>query len=172
MQCERGDNIILCGFMATGKSSVGRRLAELLHYDFIDMDNAIEEEEGISIPQIFADRGEAAFRDLESKMVDRIAARSRCVVATGGGAIVNPRNLQTLKRSGVLVCLTADVETILARAGSGEDRPMLQGNPRTNVRRLLEQRAPVYAQADFAVDTSRLGIEEVAQLIADRFKTA
>ena len=91
------NNVILCGFMATGKSSVGKRLAEILGYDFLDMDAAIESEQGVSIPQIFSSRGEAAFRALESEMVEKLAQRNRCVIATGGGTIVNPRNLEKLK---------------------------------------------------------------------------
>jgi shikimate kinase len=162
-------NLILCGFMATGKSSVGKRLAAMTGYDFLDMDAAIEAEEGLSIPQIFAARGEAAFRALESRMVERVAERSRCVVATGGGTIVNLRNLEMLKRCGILINLTADIETILERAGSGDDRPMLkEGDRRERIRSLLQQRASAYAQADITVDTSSLTVEEVARQIMDR----
>jgi shikimate kinase len=168
---ELKKNVILCGFMATGKSSVGKKLASLLDYDFLDMDSAIEAEEGMSIPEIFASRGEPAFRALESRMVETISARSRCVVATGGGTIVNPQNLEKLKRCGVLINLTADIPIILSRAGSGDDRPMLkQGDRLERVRTLLKQRAPAYAQADMSVDTSSLSIDEVAQLIAVKLK--
>jgi len=86
-------NIILGGFMATGKSSVGRRLAIVLGYDFLDLDTLIAAEEGMPISRIFATRGEAAFRALETRMVERVAGRTGCVVATGGGTIVNARNL-------------------------------------------------------------------------------
>jgi shikimate kinase len=166
-------NLILCGFMATGKSSVGKRLAVITGFDFLDMDAAIEAEEGLSIPQIFAARGEAAFRALESRMVERVAERSRCVVATGGGTIVNPRNLEMLKRCGILINLTADIETILARAGTGDDRPMLkEGDRRERIRSLLQQRAGAYAQADITVDTSSLTIEEVARQIIDRLRNS
>jgi shikimate kinase len=164
-------NLILCGFMATGKSSVGKQLAQLVGYDFVDMDASIEAEEGISIPQIFAQQGEAAFRALESKMVERISNRQRCVIATGGGTIVNPLNLAKLKSCGALVNLYADIDTILARAGSGEDRPMLQqGDRRERIRSLMEQRAPAYAQADLTVDTSSLTVEDVAREIVDRLR--
>ncbi len=169
MTAEEKRNLILCGFMATGKTSVGKRLAELLGYEFIDMDAAIEAEEGVTIPQIFSSRGEAAFRALESRMVEKIARRSRCVIATGGGTIVNPQNLEKLRRCGVIINLTADIQTILLRAGSGEDRPMLHAEDREKrIRTLMELRAPAYAQADFAVDTSSLSIDEVAQRIVDR----
>jgi shikimate kinase len=173
LTAEDTRNLILCGFMATGKSSVGRRLAAVVGYDFLDMDAAIEAEEGLSIPLIFAARGEAAFRALESRMVERVAERSRCVVATGGGTIVNPRNLEMLKRCGILINLTADIETILVRVGSGDDRPMLkEGDRRERIRSLLQQRAGAYAQADITVDTSSLTIEEVAQQIIDRLRNS
>jgi shikimate kinase len=168
---EDSRNLILCGFMATGKSSVGKCLAAITGFDFLDMDAAIESEEGMSIPRIFATRGEAAFRALEFGMVARVAQRNRCVVATGGGTIVNPRNLETLKRCGILINLTADIDTILARAGTGEDRPMLRGGDRRErIHSLLQQRAGAYAQADITVDTSALTVEEVAQRIVDRLK--
>ncbi len=156
--------------MATGKSSVGKRLAAIIGYDFLDMDAAIEAEEGMSIPQIFSSRGETEFRALESRMVEQIAGRNRCVIATGGGTIVNPQNLEKLRGCGTIINLTADIRTILLRAGTGEDRPMLQGDRAERIRTLMEQRASAYAQADLSVDTSKLTVEEVAQLILDRLQ--
>ena len=163
-------NVILCGFMATGKSSVGKRLAAIMGCDFLDMDAEIEAEEGMSIPQIFSTRGEAAFRALESRMVEKIAGRSRCIIATGGGTVVNPQNLEKLRSFGIIINLTSDIQTILMRASSGDDRPMLQGDRVERVRALMERRASAYAQADMTVDTSKLTIEEVAQHILDRLQ--
>jgi shikimate kinase/3-dehydroquinate synthase len=161
-------NIILGGFMATGKSTVGRRLAIVLGYDFLDLDTLIAAEEGTPISQIFNSRGEQAFRALESRMVERVAGRTGCVVATGGGTIVNPRNLEALKRSGVVVALTADPDTILARIGPTEDRPMLWGGDRRErVRSLLEQRADAYAKADLIVDASARAIDHVVNHILE-----
>jgi shikimate kinase/3-dehydroquinate synthase len=161
-------NIILGGFMATGKSSVGRRLAIVLGYDFLDLDTLIAAEEGMPISQIFTTRGESAFRALETRMVERVAGRTGCVLATGGGTIVNPRNLDVLKRSGVVVALTADPDTILARIGPTEDRPMLWGGDRRErVRLLLEQRADAYAKADLIVDASANTIDHVVNHILD-----
>ena len=171
MTVEEKRNIFLCGFMATGKSSVGKHLAALVSYDFLDMDAEIEAEEGISIPQIFASRGEPAFRALESLMVERVARKTRCVIATGGGTIVNPRNLESLKRSGIVVTLTADIPTILLRVGAGDDRPMLRAGDRVErIRALLEQRAKAYARADITLDTSALSIDEVARHIVARLQ--
>lgn len=155
-------NIVLTGFMATGKSSVGRRLAVRLGYDFVDLDSLIEAEAGMPIPQIFTTRGEATFRELEARMVEQAAGRTGCVIATGGGAIVNPRNLEALKRSGIVITLTANPEIILSRIEGGEDRPMLRGGEkRERVRLLLEERAAAYAKADLTVDTSDRTVDEV-----------
>jgi|WetSurMetagenome_2_1015567.scaffolds.fasta_scaffold308014_2 shikimate kinase len=170
MNREPRRNIILCGFMATGKTSVGKRLAEIARYRFLDLDAAIEEEAGVSIPQIFSSQGESAFRKLESLMVERVAEKTECVIATGGGTIVNPQNLEMLKRCGIVVALTADIPTILLRVGSGDDRPMLQGNRLERIQALMDLRAPAYAQADLIVDTSALSVDEVAQLILDRLR--
>ena len=159
-------NIILCGFMATGKSSVGKKLAAMLSYAFLDMDALIEAEAGMTIPQIFSSQGEPAFRALESRMVERLAGRSGCVIATGGGTIVNRKNLENLKRIGVVISLTANLQTILSRVGSGDDRPMLAGGDTAQrIRTLMEQRAEVYGRADIVVDTSSFSIDEAAQHI-------
>jgi len=168
---EEKRNIVLCGFMATGKSSVGKQLAAMVEYNFLDLDAAIETEEGISIPQIFASLGESAFRELESRMVERMTDRTGLVIATGGGTIVNPQNLEKLKRCGIVITLTADIQTILQRVGSGEDRPMLQAEDRVErIRALMEQRAQAYAQADIILDTSALSVQEAAQRLMDRLQ--
>jgi len=162
-------NIVLCGFMATGKSSVGKKLAEIMGLEFVDMDTVIEGEEGISISQIFAERGESAFRELESRMVERMMNRTGLVISTGGGTIVNPRNMANLKSCGVVIALTADIPTILRRAGSGEGRPLLQAKDREErIRELLLKREPYYMQADITIDTSSLTIEEAAWEISNR----
>jgi len=167
---EKKRNIVICGFMASGKSSVGKMLAEFLGYQFVDMDAAIEAEEGVTITRIFAERGEPVFRELESRMVERMMNRTGFVISTGGGTVVNPRNMANLKSCGVVVALTADIPTILRRAGSGDDRPLLQTEDREQrVRALLLERAPYYAQADITIDTSSLTIEEVARQISDYF---
>jgi shikimate kinase len=164
-------NIVLCGFMAVGKSSVGKRLAAMVGYDFLDLDAAIEAEAGMPIPQIFSSRGEPAFRALESRMVERVTRKAGCVIATGGGTIADPQNLESLKRCGVLVTLTADIQTILLRIGRGDDRPMLrEGNRLEQIRTLMEQRTQAYAQAHIVLDTSSLSIDEVAHDLVRRLR--
>ena len=105
---EEKRNIFLCGFMATGKSSVGKRLAAALHWEFLDMDALIESEAETSISEIFSSRGEAAFRVMEARMVERLAERTGCVVATGGGVIVEQENLKKMKRCGVVITVAPD----------------------------------------------------------------
>jgi shikimate kinase len=162
-------NVYLCGFMATGKSSVGIRLAEALHCEFLDMDALIEAEAGTTISEIFSSHGEPAFRAMESRLVERISERSGCVVATGGGAIVNPQNLEMMKHSGVIITLTADIPIILRRSGKEDTRPLLQTSDRLErIRTLMAQRAPFYAQADIVLDTSSLNIDEVVAILLDR----
>jgi shikimate kinase len=161
-------NIFLCGFMATGKSSVGKRLAAAMHWEFLDMDGLIEEEAGTTIADIFASQGEPAFRSMELRMVESMAERSGCVIATGGGAIVNPRNLANMKRSGVVITLTADIQTILQRSSKENTRPLLETEDRLQrIRTLMDQRAPYYAQADIVLDTTSLSIDEVVAKLLD-----
>jgi shikimate kinase len=168
---ERGRNIVLTGFMATGKTSVGKRLAERLGCEFVDVDTLIEAEAGMPIPQLFSERGEASFRAIEAAMVERVTRGDRCVIATGGGAVVNPRNLALLKDSGTMIALTADPTTILARVGGAADRPMLQGaDPRARIEQLLAARGHAYAQADVTVDTSARTVEEVVECIVRRLE--
>jgi len=168
---EKKNNIVLCGFMATGKSSVGKKLAEILGLEFVDLDDSIEAEEGISIPQIFTERGEQAFRELELHMVERLISRAGLVISTGGGTVVDPRNMANLKNCGFVIALAADIQTILRRAGSGENRPLLHYDDREErVRALLLKRAPFYAQADITIDTSSITVEETALQILNRLR--
>ena len=150
---ERERNIVLAGFKATGKTAVGKRLAERLGYTFVDVDGLIEAEAGTSIPRLFTERGEVAFREVESRIVERVAQLTHCVIATGGGTVLSSANLQALKQSGVVVTLTADLETLLSRLGMAGDRPILRGDDlRARVEQLLAERREAYAQADVTVD--------------------
>jgi shikimate kinase len=160
-------NIILVGFMGTGKTAVGRELAARMRRVFVDTDMWIEEEAGLPIPAIFAERGEAAFRALEAGAVARATALRDTVIATGGGALTREENLRRLRESGILVCLTARPGVILARTAPWTDRPMLAGaaDPIARVTELLAARAHCYAQADLTIDTSDLPIPDVAAAI-------
>lgn len=143
------------GFMGTGKSEVGRRLAQRLGRAFVDTDRLVEARAGKRIATIFAEDGEPAFRTLERAAVAEAAGRGGPVVAVGGGAVLDPENVRCLRAAGVLVYLTARPEIIMGRVGDGSNRPLLQGDPRAAVARLLAERGPVYAAAaDITVDTS------------------
>ena len=150
------------GFMGTGKSEVGRRLAQRLGRAFVDTDRLVEARAGKRIATIFAEDGEPAFRTLERAAVAEAAGRGGPVVAVGGGAVLDPENVRCLRAAGVLVYLTARPEIIMGRVGDGSTRPLLRDDPRTAVVRLLAERGPVYAAAaDITVETSERTADEV-----------
>ncbi len=169
---DRGRNIILTGFRGTGKTAVGKRLAERLGYAFVDLDGLIEAEAGMPISQILTERGEATFDEMESRLVQRVALQRRCVIATGGATVVSPANLRALKQSGVVVTLTADLETLLLRLGAGADPAILHGEAlRARIERLLEERRGAYAQADVTVDTTARTVDETVDCVLHAVKT-
>ncbi|HTM09464.1 MAG TPA: shikimate kinase [Verrucomicrobiae bacterium] len=158
-------NIALTGFMAVGKTHVGRELARRLGWRFVDVDRAIEKSAGLKVQEIFNRHGEAHFRALEKEKLKEILDRERQVIATGGGAVLDEENLALLKQKTLLVCLTATPETILRRAGGGA-RPLLDvGDRGARVRELLGRRAPLYAQAHTTIDTEKLSVEEVVEAV-------
>ena len=163
-------NIILTGFMATGKSTLGRRLAKRIGYRFIDTDAEIEKRSGQAIAEIFETQGEASFRRLESELVKELAGQQRLVIATGGGLVMNPENVAALEKTGRIICLTAPPEEILARVTrQKQTRPLLlHPDPQRKIIELLHQRAAVYRQFP-QLDTSRLPPDE---LIGELLKLA
>jgi len=158
--------IVLTGFMGTGKTVVGARLAERLGLPFIDLDRLIEEGAGLKVAEVFASEGEAGFRRRERELIATLAHRRDCVIATGGGAVLDPENVQHLKMGGVIVCLRAEPGVILERVGTDDHRPLLEGQERlARIRELLEMRAAAYARADLSIDTSTSNVEEVVDQI-------
>lgn len=156
-------NITITGFMGTGKSAVGQEVARRLGREFVDMDAVIEARAGKSIPRIFAEDGEAAFRQMEAALCQELSARDGLVIATGGGALVNPANRAVMMRSGVVVCLVASPDEILSRVGGDASRPLLQvPDPRARIVELLATRREAYAAIPWQVDTTGLSVEEVA----------
>jgi shikimate kinase len=156
-------SVSLTGFMGTGKTTVGRLLAQRLRKPFIDSDERIEQLEGCSVATLFADRGEPNFRALERQVVAD-AVQTDAVVATGGGAIVDPVTYQRMHEAGPIVCLVADVETILRRTAADRTRPLLEnGERRTRISQLLSERAAAYARADVTVDTTGRDVEAVLE---------
>jgi shikimate kinase len=166
-------NLALVGFMGTGKSSVGRLAAESLRFAFLDTDRVIEARAGKTISEIFAQEGEAAFRDWERRIVEELARRGQTVIATGGGLPANEANLASLKTHALVVCLWASPETIYARVRNHSHRPLLnEPDPLEDIRRLLAVREPYYRQADVLVNTERRSLREVAQQVIHQFRQA
>lgn len=162
-------NVILIGFMGTGKTSIGKMLATKLGCAFIDMDVLIEEQSGMSIPAMFEKYGEAYFRNKESELAVTLSERQNAVISTGGGIVKNPANIEALRKSGPIVCLTADVDTILVRTSRRGERPVLDnaddGNRRLAIEKLLSERSAMYQQCDFSIDTSELSPLQVVEAI-------
>ncbi len=165
-------NIILTGFMGTGKTSVGKRLAKRLGWQFVDIDQLIELSAGRSIATIFTERGEAVFRRLERRCISRIVRKDHQVVSTGGGAFLDPHNRTRLKFTGPVVCLTARPKVLVARLGPRlHVRPLLKGHqdPLVRIKTLLAQRAASYARADIMIDTSDVTLEQVVEQLWHQF---
>ena len=162
-------NIVLIGFMGTGKTSVGHLLAARLGCAFHDLDKKIEAQCGMTIPAMFEQHGEAYFRAREKEAVRAVSARMNLVIATGGGTVKDAENVALLRQNGILVALTADVDTILQRTAARGTRPVLDGadagDRRAAVVRLLEERSSLYETADITVDTSGRAPLEVAEYI-------
>ncbi|MGF7049195.1 shikimate kinase [Paenibacillus sp. DS2015] len=164
------DNIILIGMMGTGKSTVGCLLGEQLGYPLVDLDAAVEQEEGCSIASMFANHGEAYFRQAESSMLQQVLTGTQQVIATGGGAVLDPLNCEYMQRLGWVVALAAEVNDIVARVQGDGVRPLLADHPEDRVRTILEERKNAYLFADYTVDTSKHSAEEVASLILARYR--
>jgi shikimate kinase len=148
-------SIVLVGMMGVGKSSIGRRLGARLGLPFVDADSEIEKAAGMSIPDIFARHGEADFRNGEARVIARLLEGGPQVLATGGGATMNPDTRAAIKAKGVSVWLSADFEVLMRRISKRKsDRPMLQtADPAATLRQLLAEREPVYAQSDLTVQS-------------------
>ncbi len=171
-QCIRGRgcviNIVITGFMGTGKTAVGREVARRLGREFVDMDVVIEAHAGKPIPRIFAEDGEPAFRQMETALCEELSARDGLVIATGGGALVNPANRAAMMRSGVVVCLVASPDEILNRVGGDASRPLLQvPDPRARIVELLAARREAYAAIPWQVETTGLSVEEIAARVIE-----
>jgi len=156
--------VILTGFMGSGKSSVGKVLAELLSCRFVDLDAEIVAVAGLSINEIFSQDGEDAFRSLESAQLERILSTGEvCVIATGGGVVIRKQNRELLKKYGVIVNLKVSLEQVLDRLQDCNDRPLLAGEKAPErVKALMDGREHYYADADIRIDTGGKSVEYVA----------
>ncbi len=158
-------NVVLVGMPGSGKSAVGRQVAAWLGWPFLDTDDIVARRAGRPIPEIFAHDGEAAFRRIEREAVREAARKRPAVIATGGGVVTDPRNMDALRDGGMIVGLVADADVLLERLGAdGGDRPLLVPDPPARLEALLAERAPRYAEADLVLDATRPA-DQLAQAI-------
>ncbi len=164
-----GQRVFLVGPMGAGKTTIGRQLAQILHLEFLDSDQAIEERAGANIPWIFDVEGEAGFRDREARMIDELTQRDGLVLATGGGAILRPENRRALAERGSVVYLYASIRQQVERTAKDRNRPLLQvPDPEGRLRELMAERDPLYREiADHIAETDGLSARSVAQQLAE-----
>lgn len=159
-------NVVLFGFMGTGKTAAGKELARRLRMKFVDMDSVIEEKEACTISEIFAEKGEKRFRELEAETANALSRREGLVIATGGGVVLNEANVDALQSSGTGICLTASPEVIYQRVKSESHRPLLDiDDPLERIKSLLRYRAPFYARVRYKIDTSALPLDGVVEAV-------
>ncbi|HEY82555.1 MAG TPA: shikimate kinase [Dehalococcoidia bacterium] len=166
-------NLALIGFMGAGKTAVGKVLAERLGKEFIELDALIEQRAGKTIPEIFQQDGEIAFRELEIEAVKEVCGKKNAVIACGGGVVLNQINIDRLRKESLIVYLKALPGVILKRTSSdANERPLLKAADRAaEIRRLVQFRKPFYERAaDITIDTSKLDVDSVAEQIIKRVK--
>ena len=164
-------NVVLVGFMGTGKTAVGKVLARRLGMKFVDMDDAIEVREGMKISDIFEKKGEPYFRSVEKAAVNDISSQSGLVVAAGGGAVIDEENIRNFKSGGVIFCLVATPDRIFERTKGHIHRPLLNvSDPKEKISELLAKRAQYYARADYRIDTTDLTVDGVVDKITEYLK--
>ncbi len=157
--------VVLVGLMGSGKSSIGRRLAGRLDLPFVDADGEIEKAAGRTVSDLFAQFGEQAFRDGERRVIQRLLDEGPAVLATGGGAYIDPRTRDSVKRRAVSLWLRAELDVLVDRTARRDTRPLLKdGDPRTILSDLIDRRYPIYAEADMVIDTGR----ETPDITTDR----
>lgn len=168
------DNIVLIGFMGSGKSAVGRGLAKSLGFQFLDTDQLIVDRTGRQISEIFAEEGEPFFRQIETETIESLGSLNRCVISTGGGAVLSARNRALLRELGYVVCLTASEEVLFERVSRNTKRPLLQTtNPRETLARLISERGEIYrTAAHHTLDTSHISQNDAVDELTAMAKRA
>lgn len=163
-------NVIICGFMGTGKSVVGRAVSLALGFDFVDTDSLVENRCGKTIAEIFREEGEGYFRDREKEILSQMPVHNT-VIAAGGGMIIDRENYRRLSGLGLMVLLTASVETICRRIGNDGSRPLLSGEDlEEKVEELLSQRQPVYDMIGFRINTDRMNVSGVCDAVTKIYR--
>lgn len=159
-------NLVFTGFMGTGKSAVGKEVAERLGFSFYDTDAFIEENAQMSISSIFGELGEEVFRQMEAEAVEALSEKDSVVISCGGGVVLNVKNIENLAKSGIIINLFASPEQIFERIKGDACRPLLKcGDPMVQIKKLLSERKEAYMNCDFAFDTDNLSVKQVADII-------
>ena len=162
-------NIILIGFMGAGKTTIGRRLAKILDFSFLDTDNEIEDDQGCSIDEIFKYGGEDCFRDIETRLLKNFKNVDNTVIATGGGIILREQNREILLGLGKIVYLKVPQEVLLQRLNNDRSRPLFRGkNPEIVLSKMFEERSLLYEQAECIIEVDKKAPKETANLIIEK----
>jgi shikimate kinase len=174
MLSKRPENVILVGFMGSGKTAIGKLASKLLKFQFLDTDQIIVERSGRQISEIFSIEGEAFFRKLETTVLESLSHLNRCVISTGGGAVLSEGNRSILRALGFVVLLTASEEILYERISRNSKRPLLQTeNPRATLSTLLAARRDAYdSAAEFTLDTTHLTHNAAAEALEAAARTA
>lgn len=166
-------NIVLVGFMGTGKTAVAKEIARKLGMQFINTDDIIEKKAGMPIDDIFTRKGESCFRQLEREVMMEVSASNYSVIDTGGGAVINELNVRDMKMEGILFCLNATVDEIFKRIGNETHRPLLNvSDPIEQINYLLKKRMLYYKRADYQIDTTGRSVKDIAEEIMDIYSKA
>jgi len=171
---EKHNSVVLVGLMGAGKSTVGRELASLMNYDFLDTDDELEKRMGVSIPVIFDVEGESGFREREAKVIEDIADMGRTVISTGGGVVISAENRANLRKSGTVVYLSATVDLLYERVKSSKNRPLIQKDDdiKATLTTLLKKRKSLYEEvADVVVETGSYSPQQMAKHILESIRS-
>jgi len=164
-------NIVLTGFMGTGKTAVGKELSRLLSMKLVDVDEEIERSQNMKINDIFREFGEKHFRNIETDMIMKISKEKNIIISTGGGAVLREDNMDALRQNGLIFCLTANPDTVLKRTCDSDERPLLKvENPRAKIEEMLSFRRPYYEKAGTVIDTEGKTPLEIAEEIVEIWK--
>ena len=162
-------NIVLTGFMCSGKSTIGKMLSKRMGFKFIDSDEYIEKKYAMTISDIFAKFGEERFREIESECIKEISEETSAVIATGGGAVLRPKNVESLKKNGVVFYLEVSADTVITRRGEDESRPLLNNSSKEDVEKRLNARRKFYDNNDFKINADKLSPMQVCDLIIESY---
>ena len=166
-------NIVLVGFMGTGKTTIATQLANKLGMRYVSTDDLIEKREKRTINEIFTKSGEDYFRNAESEVIKEASGLDNAVIDAGGGVVLREENMAMLKSSGIVICLTADEEVIMERTKKYKHRPLLNvEDPKRKIRDLLAKRAPFYAKADHCLDTGKFTVRQIVEKVTEIAKGA